>query len=153
PIALVPRPESGVRRLHPVLPAIAAAAMLLFCVERGARELSALSLAQPLREPAARGNETPEAWQATSVARRGRAGTAPRRGPGEEPLWRMPCDAPLAESDATPGEPGLTAALTAEGAARRALALVPERAVNVDRLANAVGARALRLGSAALGDS
>jgi predicted Zn-dependent protease len=47
----------------------------------------------------------------------------------------------------------VTAALTAEGAARRALAIVPVRATNVSQLANAVGARALRTGSAALADS
>jgi predicted Zn-dependent protease len=68
-------------------------------------------------------------------------------------LWGLACDASLAESDATPGNAGVTAALTAEGAARRALALVPLRANNVERLANALGTRALRAGSAALADS
>src|SRR5204863_1221038 len=132
---------------------IVAVATLLFTVERGARELSAMVLAQPLREPATRGAATADAWQASLVARRELAWSAARRWPGEETLWRLACDASLAESEATPGVSGVTAALTAEGAARRALALVPVRAVNIDRLANAVGARAMRVGSEALADS
>jgi tetratricopeptide (TPR) repeat protein len=127
--------------------------MLVFASERGARECSALALAQPLREPGPRGSATDAEWRATTAARAAAAWTAARRWPGEETLWRLACDASLAESDAAPGPSGVTAALTAEGAARRALAIVPVRATNVSQLANAVGARALRTGSAALADS
>jgi len=153
PLVLAPRPEPAARRLHAALPAIAAAAVFVFVAERGGRELTALALAQPLREAAARGSADATRWQAITSARRDLAWRAARRWPGEETLWRMACDASLAESDATPGDAGVTAALTAEGAARRALALVPNRAVNLDRLANAVGARALRVHSDALADS
>ncbi|HXS83219.1 MAG TPA: hypothetical protein VN896_10925, partial [Methylomirabilota bacterium] len=62
-------------------------------------------------------------------------------------------DASLAASAADSGVAAITVAMTAEGAARRALALVPSRAVNVERLATAVGARALMSGSTALADS
>jgi hypothetical protein len=153
PLALAPGPEPKPRRLHAALPAIAAVAVFLFVAERGTRELSALALAQPLRAPAPRGNASADAWQAITTSRRELAWKAARTWPAEETLWRMACDASLAESEATPGAAGVTAALTAEGAARRALALAPDRAVNIDRLANAVGARALRIGSAALADS
>ena len=153
PDALRARPERTTARLHPAFPAIAAAAMLVFAIERGARECAALALAQPLREPGPRGSATGAAWRATTAARAAAAWTAARRWPGEETLWRLACDASLAESDAAPGPSGVTAALTAEGAARRALAIVPVRATNVSQLASAVGARALRTGSAALADS
>jgi len=153
PLALRARPERAAARLHPALPAIAAAAMLAFAIERGAREGSALALAQPLREPQPRGNATASEWQAITAARAATAWRAARRWPGEESLWRLACDASLAEGDASPGPSGLTATLEAEGAARRALALVPARAANVSQLANAVGSRALRSGSAALADS
>ena len=153
PLALEKKPGSPAARLHPMIPALAAAATLVFALERGAREYSALALAQPAREPAPRGNATAAAWQAACAARAATAWRAARRWPGEEALWRLACDASLAESDATPGDPGVTAALEAEGAARRALAIVPARAANVSEMANALGARALRVGSSALADS
>jgi len=153
PEALRARPERAAARLHPALPVIAAGAMLVFAIQRGVREYSALALAQPLRAPAPRGNATAAEWLATARARAAIAWSAARRWPGEETLWRLACDASLAESDASPGAPGLTAALTAEGAARRALALVPARAANVSQLAGALGSRSLRVGSAALADS
>jgi O-antigen ligase len=153
PLALRPGPERAGGRLHPALPPIAMAAMLVFTIERGARECSAMALAWPLREPAPRGNATAAEWQAVTAARAATAWTAARHWPGEETLWRLASDASLAESDASPGPAGLTAALEAEGAARRALALVPTRAANVSQFANAVGARALRVGSSALADS
>ena len=153
PVALVARPERARPRLHAAFPGIVAAAVLVFAAERGVRELGAMTLAQPLREPARRGSATAAEWQAITTARARVAWQAARRWPGEETLWRIACDASLAESDASAGPAGVTAAMTAEGAARRAVALVPWRAVNLDRLANAVGTRALRLGSAALADS
>ena len=160
PDSLRARPEhAGARRpalragAPSAFPAIAAAAMLVFAIERGAREYSALAIAQPQRAPAPRGSVTDAEWRAITAARAGDSWRAARRWPGEETLWRLACDASLAESDASPGPAGVTAALTAEGAARRALALVPARATNVSQLANAVGARALRVGSTALADS
>ena len=153
PLAFHARPERAAARLHSALPAIAAAAMLVFAIERGGRECSALALARPAREPAPRGTASAAEWQAMTAARAATAWMAARRWPGEETLWRLACDASLAESEASPGASGVTFALTAEGAARRALALVPARAANVAQLANAVGTRALRAGSAALADS
>jgi len=153
PLALHARPERAAARLHPALPPIAAAAMLVFAIERGGRECSALALARPAREPAPRGSVTATEWQAMTAARTATAWRAARRWPGEETLWRLASDASLAESEALPGAAGVTAALTAEGAARRALALVPARAANLGLLASAVGSRALRVGSSALADS
>jgi len=153
PLALEKKAERATARLHPMIPALAAIAMLVFALECGGRESSALAIAQPAREPAPRGNAMAAAWQATCAARAATAWRAARRWPGEETLWRLACDASLAESDATPGDSGVTPALEAEGAARRALALVPARAANVSELANALGARALRVGSSTLADT
>ena len=153
PIAMRARPERGARRLHPALPAIVATAVFLLVLESGARELAALALAQPAREDPVLGDATPEAWQAMLTARADAAWGASVDLPGEETLWRLACDATLAESDVLPASEGYTAALLAERAARTALALVPARAVNVERLANALGTRALRGGSASLADS
>jgi len=153
PVALCARAEVKPARLHPSFPAIAAAAMLVFACVRGERELAALAIAQPVREPSPRGSATAAEWRATTAARAETAWRAARRWPGEETLWRLACDASLAASDADTGAPAVTAALTAEGAARRALALVPQRAVNVERLATALGTRALESGSEALADS
>jgi Flp pilus assembly protein TadD len=119
----------------------------------GARELSALALAWPARGPLALAGATPEQKRELTSARAQTAWRAARRWPGEETLWTLACDASLAECDATPGAAGVTTALIAEGAARRALALVPTRAVNIERLANALGTRALRAGSVSLADS
>jgi O-antigen ligase len=66
--------------------------------------------------------------------------------PGQDELWRLVCDAELAEARAQQfigaNPVGVKDSLTAaaESAARRALALVPRRASNVQRLANALAA-------------
>jgi len=153
PVALCAPPVEKPERLHPAFPALAAAAMLVFAGVRGERELSALAIAQPVREPAARGGATADEWRAMAAKRAETAWRAARRWPGEETLWRLASDASLAASAADSGVAAITVAMTAEGAARRTLALVPLRAVNVERLATAVGARALMSGSTALADS
>src|SRR6185436_17344247 len=61
PVALCARPEEKPARLHPAFPALAAAALLVFVCVSGERELSALAIAQPVREPAARGG-TADEW-------------------------------------------------------------------------------------------
>jgi hypothetical protein len=106
PVALCARAEVKPARLHPAFPAIAAAAMLVFACVRGERELEALAIAQPVREPPPRGSATAAAWQATTAARAETAWRAARRWPGEETLWRLACDASLAASDADTGAAG-----------------------------------------------
>ena len=80
---------------------------------------------------------------------------AARQLPGEDQLWRMASDTELAELRAqqyvggASGVVGDSLAASAESSARRALALEPMRASNVQRLANALAMR----GNVAAADS
>jgi len=74
-----------------------------------------------------------------------RAFRAASRAPGDDQLWRLACDASLARAeDAIVRNDAVAAdaALDAEHAARRAERVVPARAANVERVANALAMRA-----------
>jgi O-antigen ligase len=149
------RPEKTGPRLHRdafSLPIAAVAVMLVVGLFSGARELTALTLARATRDGPAREQATPSEWRALTTVRARSAWEAARRRPDEDQLWRLACDAALAEAEAL-GAAGFASVESAEQAARRALALVPARAAAHERLANALAARALRTGSSAAADS
>lgn len=143
-------PVAGLRAWAPW--AVAAAVCVAQLVS-GAREVTALTLARQTRDGPARAQATPSEWRALSTVRARAAWRAANTRPDEEVLWRIACDAALAEAEALdPAEAAPSVAL-AERAALRAVTLVPERASGHERLANALAARALATGSANTADS
>ena len=155
PEAVEERPEKTGPRLHRdafSLPIAAAAVMLAVGLLSGARELTALTLARATRDGPAREQATPSEGRALTAVRAKAAWEAARRRPDEDQLWRLACDASLAEAEAL-GADGSASVAAAEHAARRALALVPARAAAHERLANALAARSLRSGAPAAADS
>jgi O-antigen ligase len=87
-------------------------------------------------------SEPPETRLALARLANEAAGRAATRSPGDETLWRIACDADLAQADAAlrlqAADEAHAAGVAAERDARRALALVPARAIDHQRLANAL---------------
>lgn len=156
PAAVEERPGAAARRdrgARALVPVVAAAAICLAELVSGARELKALSLARQARDGPDREATTPSEWRAITAVRAQSAWSAATLWPGEEALWRLACDAALAEADALgPAESGPSVAM-AERAARRIMALVPARASAHERLGNALAARATLNGSRETADS
>jgi tetratricopeptide (TPR) repeat protein len=144
PIAFSPRPERAGRR---VLSGVAAALAFACVLPFAARELEALAIAQPARAEAEHGgaalqrSRAAEAWRAAKLW------------PHDDVLWRLASDASLAEARALADTAAVPTAMVAERAARRALELEPMRATNLERVADALGERALRARSGGLADS
>jgi len=113
----------------------------------GVAELRALAEAGRARDALAQA--VGERGDARVALARIAAGYAPRaaaRAPNEDELWRLACDAALAVAEPAlarrDAREGSSAAAAAERAARRAVALQPARATNLDRLGNALAMRA-----------
>ena len=97
------------------------------------------ALLESTRQPADR---TAQFGQASRSARR-----ATHQAPGEDELWRIACDADVARAADAISRGDLVVAHdgadSAHAAALRATALMPARAANVERIGNALAARAL----------
>ena len=144
-------PEPG--RAQAALPIVVASLAFAITLVLGLRELEALALAGAAREAPTRDRLATESWRAAVALRSRQAWAAAELEPGEESLWRLACDASLAEAEALPSHASGASLAAAEQAARRALALVPVRAASHERLASALAARALRTGEKPAADS
>ena len=152
--ALAVRP---VRAVHPVVPALAAAIMCWLELSSGVRELGALTLARPARDAVRPVSATPSEWRAITEAHARAMQRALSVWPHDDVLWRLACQASLAEAAValdSPDAAGIASAEhTAETAARRAVELEPARAQSFASLGDALAARALRTGQQAVADS
>ena len=143
------------RSMQRALPAAAAAILCWITLWFGVRELGALSLAQPARD-----EQLPDAasreWRELARARADGMRRAVAVWPHDDALWRLACQASLAEAaadNASDEDAAAAAGATADLAARRAVALEPFRAASFVCLGDALGARALRTGQRAVADS
>ena len=126
-------------RAHP-LAMMAGAAMVAWLGFSSINELRALGFAAGSREALLRSIDAAPDRRVTLVERSWTdARAATTLAPGEDELWRMMCDAGLARAEVALANgvvPGETVP-EAEAAARRATALVPRRAANLERVATA----------------
>ncbi len=133
-------PARPLRPLHPALPAVAAVLVCLFAIATGVRELRALTLGREL-----------------ASARAAAMQRAVSLWPRDDLLWRLACQASLAEGDAALATAdtgrGVAAGTLAETAARRAVSLEPARAEGFLCLGDALAARALRTRQPAVAES
>jgi O-antigen ligase len=162
PGSLRERPSRAVlpvRPMHPAVPAVAAGLMCVLELFYGTCELRALTLARPSRDPQRPAGITPGEWRPLTTARAQAMQRALSVWPFDDALWRLGCQASLAEAEAAatgdasqPGA-GMRATVLAEHAAWRAVAMEPGRAQNFASLGDALAARALRTGRKATADS
>ncbi len=131
----------------PRLAIVSGAAVAIGVALAAGPELAALADAGLARDALTRAAEAPGGAPPEVVERAvERAETAARRAPGEDELERLASDAALllARQRGAAGDPVAAAAAVAraESSARRAVALQPRRASNLQRLANALALRA-----------
>ena len=124
----------------------AALGTILVVAMAGAREMSALAAAgssHSALEQSAGADAESRAALADHAARQAQRAVA--LAPGDDELWRLACDASLAHAEAAMARRDLgaagSAAANAGAAAAEAVRLVPQRASNQERLANALVAR------------
>jgi O-antigen ligase len=142
PIALTPRRSW-------VIGMVAGATALVLGV-MSAREMIVLAIAGDARAAFLQATTaTGQARDALIPRARQMAALAAVLAPGEDQLWRIACDASLAEDEAgfqrrdgAAQVVARSAGQSAEDAARHAVALVPHRASNLERLGNALAMRA-----------
>jgi O-antigen ligase len=149
-----------VRPMHPAVPAVAAGLMCVLELFYGTCELGALTLARPSRDAQRPAGVTPGEWRLLAGARAQAMQRAVSEWPFDDALWRLGCQASLAEAEAgvtgdATSEPGagMAATVLAEHAAWRAVAMEPGRAQNFASLGDALAARALRTGQKSTADS
>ena len=140
------------RPFSPMAPALAAVIITIPEFVTGTRELAALAHARPARDELSRAGFTPSEWVAVTSARAAALQRATAVWPHDDVLWRLACETALGVAPRPEGD-GDRATVSAERAARRAVAIAPLRAASHVCLADALAARALRAGSAALAES